>query len=320
MSRMKELWLRFIRWHGWSDFVHWHGWSDFIHWKGWTALVQWPGWKKVLFPHPAIVVLLVIASVAGLCWVFLGGYEENPIAYAVYVVSFYGLVTVVAVLPQFIKKANAGLFMNPVANKILTDRELRFRTKLYSRQIIDFVYGMLKTLAGIFYASSWLLTDGLYNLVQGGIELLQILRRRKDQTMEQQWKSYRLCGWLTLVLHFFMTGPIFLMINRDRGNYYPDVVVIATAAFAFYKLINSFVGVAKDRKHKAPIDSSVRLINLTQAMFSLFSLQVSMFHTFGSDFSGQKLMNNLTGGAVCVLVVATGVYMIRRAGKALQNI
>lgn len=295
-------------------------WKAFLHWKGWKAVARWSGWKKIFCIHPVLVILLTLASAAGLIWVFLNGMEEHPAAYAIYLVSFYTLVAAALQMPKIIRGANSLLHRNKVTHRILSDRELRFRSKLYMRQIVDLCYGALKTAAGIFYGSSWLLTDGLYNLAQGVIELFQILRRKKVTTLSGQWKSYRLCGWLMLVLHLFMTGPIFLMINRGMGEYYPEVIVIATAAFAFYKLISAFLGVAKDRKHRAPIDSSVRLLNLSQALFSLFSLQISMFHTFGGDFDAQQLMNNLTGGGVCILVVATGIYMIRRGTRELKNI
>ena len=33
-----------------------------------------------------------------------------------------------------------------------------------------------------------------------------------------------------------------------------------------------------------------------------------------------SVMNSLTGGAVCLLVMATGVYMIRRANRELTKI
>ena len=303
----------------WRRFVHWHGWRDFVRWKGWTAWLKLPVWKALLFPHPALIAVLSLLSAGALIWVFLDGRSDSPIAYPIYLLSAYCFTALTIASPKLIRRSKNALYANPLTHRILTDKELRFRTKLYCRQIIDLAYGTLKTAAGIFYGSSWLLTDGMYNLVQGGIELLQILRRRKELTIRRQWESYRLCGWLVLVLHLFMTGPIFLMINRGKGNDYGQIMVIATAAYAFYKLISSFVGVAKDRRHKAPIDSSVRLMNLTQALFSLFSLQVSMFHTFGGDFEGQALMNNITGFAVSVLVVATGIYMLRRASREIKS-
>lgn len=327
MSKITELWLAFVHWHGWGDFVHWsgwkacaRGWNALVHWRGWRAFARWRGWKRLFYPHAVIAILTTLLSIAGLIWIFAGGMEAHPAAYLIYVVSFYALIVVVLRLPKAAQALKALLHRNRMTNRILTDSELRFAGKLYIKQFINFAYGALKTAGGFFYASSWLLTDGLYNLVQGMIELVLILGRKKHRQAEAQWKNYRLCGWLILVLHLFMTGPIFLMIFRDQGETHPEVMVITTAAFAFYKLISAFLGIAKDRAHKAPVDSAVRMISLVQALFSLFSLQISMFHTFGSDFTDQRLMNLLTGSAVSLLVISTGIYMIRRANRELKKL
>lgn len=320
MKQMQALWSRFIHWHGWRDFLRWHGWSDFVRWKGWSAFAKWPGWKKLLFPHPAVVILTLILSGAGLCWVFLGGHEQNPIAYGIYVIAFYGLVTVSAALPKLVKGVNSFLHENALTNRVLTDRELRFRLELYGEQVINFGYGIFKCVAAFFYADAWMGADGFYNLVQGIIQLFQILRRKKAVTMEQQWKSYRSCGWMVLIMHLSTTGLAFLMIHDHMAEEYPGFMIFATAAFAFYKLISSFIDVAKDRRHAHPIDSSVRLLDFSQALFNLFSLQVAMIHAFGQGFAYEGLMNTLTGSAVSLLMAAMGVYMIRRAGRELKKI
>ena len=97
-------------------------------------------------------------------------------------------------------------------------------------------------------------------------------------------------------------------------------MIIATAAFAFYKFISSFIDLAKDRKHSRPIDSSVRMLELSQAFFAIFSLQASMLHTFGSNAPWEQWTNLATGCAVCLLTVAMGIYMIRRANRELRKI
>ena len=97
-------------------------------------------------------------------------------------------------------------------------------------------------------------------------------------------------------------------------------MVIATAFFAFYKLIGSFVELAKDRKHTQPLDSSVRMLELSQAFFAIFSLQASMLHTFGSNAPWEQWTNLATGCAVCLLTVAMGIYMIRRASREIKTL
>lgn len=316
-SDFLNYWNAFLHWQGWKACAK--GWSAFVHWKGWSALVRWGGWKKLFCLHPAAVLLLTVLSAAGLGWVFLNGMEAHPIAYAVYVLAAYTLTALILTVPGLISKTKQAIHDHPMLEKAMRDRELRFQLELYGEQLINFAYGVYKIAAGVIVGSAWIGADGIYNLTQGMMQLFQILRRRKSATMEQQWKSYRFCGWMTLVLHLTTTGLIFQMIHWGRSEEYPGFTIFATAAFAFYKLISSFIDVAKDRKHKAPVDSAVRLLDLSQAFFAMFHLQVAMFHVFGQGLAYEALMNTLTGGAVCLLTVAMGVYMIRRANRELKK-
>lgn len=313
-----DLWSGFVHWHGWTACAA--GWKAFLHWPGWKAFVRWPGWQKILFPHPLIILLLTALSGAGLWLVFANGMDTHPAAYGVYVMAAYTLCVLVTVMPKLIVRSKKVIHDNPTLEQAIQDKELHFKVELYVEQFVNFGYGIFKTIGGIVFGSAWIGADGIYNTIQGIMQLFQILQRRRNLTMDKQWKSYRFCGWMTLVMHLTTTGLIFQMIHWGRGEDYPGFMIFATAAFAFYKLISSFVDVARDRKHKAPVDSAVRLLDLSQSFFSLFSLQVSMFHTFGQEFAYEKLMNTLTGGAVCLLTVGMGVYMIRRANRELKKL
>ena len=110
------------------------------------------------------------------------------------------------------------------------------------------------------------------------------------------------------------------MVNWNRAAEQGEILVITTAFFAFYKIIITFIRIAKDRKHIHPVDSSIRMLNLAQALFAIFSLQASMFHTFGTGESWEQLMNLLTGCAVCLLVVSIGIYMIRRGNREIKTL
>lgn len=97
-------------------------------------------------------------------------------------------------------------------------------------------------------------------------------------------------------------------------------MIIATAAFAFYKFISSFIEIAKDRKHTHPIDSSVRLLELSQAIFAIFSLQAGLLHIYGTAEAWEHWLNLAVGCTVCLLTVAMGIYMIRRASREIKTL
>ena len=98
--------------------------------------------------------------------------------------------------------------------------------------------------------SAWIGADGIYNFAQALIQLFQILRRRKPGTIVKQWKSYRFCGILIFMMHLTFTGIVFQMVNWNRVEESGEIMIIATAAFAFYKFISAFVDLARDRNHR----------------------------------------------------------------------
>lgn len=296
---------------GWMKFIRWHGWGDFLRWEGWA---------KLLFPPAPLVVLLALLSAAGLVWVFTCGMSQHPLGYAIYCLAFYALVTVIAVIPALVRGIRIAAQSSPLAGRYQLDAQQKFSLRLYFDQCLNMVYGIVKTVLGLLYSSAWIGADGLYNLAQGIIQLFLILGRKRKPDAPRQWKSYRRCGWMLLVLHLTMTGPIYQMVNLDRHATYPGYMIFLTALFTFYKLIKTFIRVVKDRKHKAPIDSAVRLMDLCQAWFNLFSLQVAMLHQFGGGMALSRLMNSLTACGVCVMVFATGIYMIRRGKRELNKL
>lgn len=286
----------------------------------WKRFLHWPGWRKI-FPLPAwAAISLFLLCMAGLAWVFWNGLEQWWPSCFLYGVSAYALIALLVRIPGAVRGTQRWMEEHPKVAGVLKNRELKFSLKLYVKQFLNFSYGIFKIIWGVVIGSAWIGADGIYNFVQALIQLFQLLRRRKPGSMSKQWKSYRLCGWLVLLMHFSLIGIVFQMVNWNRVKDSGEIMIIATAAFAFYKFISSFVTLAKDRRHAHPIDASVRMLELSQAIFGIFSLQAGLLHTFGSGEVWEHLMNLASGCAVCLLTVAMGIYMIRRGNREIQQI
>lgn len=283
----------------------------FFHWHGWKKLFPLPPWAAVL---------LFILCCAGLIWVFVNGLELWWPAYILYALSAYTLTALCIKLPAAVRLEKRWLRDHPKVDSLLKNEELHFKLGLYAQQLLNFAYGIFKIGSGVVIGSAWIGADGIYNLAQALIQLFQILRRRKPGTMMEQWGSYRFCGFLILLMHLTLTGIVFQMVNWNRSEDAGEITIIATAAFAFYKFISSFIDLAKDRKHKRPVDSSVRMLELSQAIFAMFSLQAGLLHTFGTGESWEHWMNLAVGCTVCLLTVAMGLYMIRRANREMKQL
>ena len=285
-----------------------------------SRFLHWHGWKKI-FPFPAYAAAILFAACcAGLVWVFMDGQELWWPAYILYGLSAYSLTALCIKLPAAVRRERLWLKDHPKVENLLKNEELHFKLKLYLEQFINFAYGIFKIVSGVVVGSAWIGADGIYNFVQALIQLFQILRRTKPGTMVKQWKSYRVCGFLILLMHLTLTGIVFQMVNWNRVEEAGEIMIIATASFAFYKFISSLIDLVKDRKHKQPIDSSVRMLELSQAIFAIFSLQAGMLHTFGTGESWEHWLNLAVGCVVCFLTVAMGIYMIRRANREIKTL
>ena len=286
-------------------------WNRFLRWRGWKLLFPLPVWAEAL---------LFTACCGGLIWVFVSGLELWWPAYFLYALSAYFLTALCIQLPAAIRTGRNWMANHPKVVALLKNRELRFKLELYLEQLLNFAYGMFKIVSGVIVGSAWIGADGIYNFAQAIIQLFQILRRKKPGTIVQQWKSYRFCGVLILLMHLTLTGIVFQMVNWNRVEESGEIMIIATAAFAFYKFISSFIDLAKDRKHTHPVDSSVRMLELSQAIFAIFSLQAGLLHVYGTGESWEHWLNLTVGCVVCLLTVAMGIYMIRRANLEINSL
>jgi len=299
---------------GWNAFLHWQGWKicGEICIKAWQAVCCWKGWGKLFCLPFWSVLLLFYFCAAALVWVFVNGLERWWPAYILYGISAYALTALCVHIPVAVRKEGNWRQRHPKVDAFLKNEELQFKLELYRQQIINFGYGVYKILSGVVVGSAWIGADGIYNLVQALIQLFQILRRKKPGSMEKQWKSYRFCGVLIFLMHLTLIGIVFQMVNWNRGEDSGEIMIIATAAFAFYKFVSAFIDLAKDRKHRHPIDSSVRMLELSQAIFAMFSLQAGMLRTGGAGERWEHRTNLAVAGVVGLLTLAMGIYMIHR--------
>ena len=285
-----------------------------------NRFIRWNGWKKI-FPFPVWADALMLGAFgAVLIWVFVSGLEMWWPSYILYVLSAYSLTALCVKLPGAVRMEKDWLKNHPRVDGLLKNKELHFKLELYWEQFINFAYGIFKIVSGVVVGSAWIGADGIYNFTQALIQLFQILRRKNPGTIEKQWKSYRFCGVLILLMHLTLIGIVFQMVNWNRVEKSGEIMIIATAAFAFYKFITSFIDLAKDRKHTHPIDSSVRMLELSQAIFAIFSLQAGLLHTFGTGEVWEHWLNLAVGCVVCLLTVAMGIYMIRRANREMKQL
>ncbi|MBE6950414.1 MAG: hypothetical protein E7451_03665 [Ruminococcaceae bacterium] len=282
--------------------------------------------KRLLFLPGALAGLVGAAAFCALGWVFLKGYEAAWFAYPVYVLSFYALTVVcIHVVPKVIawgkKPREERRFRFPPEKK--KDLVLSLRMTLW----INIGYALFHFLAGVWMRSNWMACNGGYYLVNAVIMGVLVGYERKIAVIDNDyrrlrtgWRVYELCGGLLLSLNLCMSVMVFQIIWQGQGEEYPGLLIFAVAAYTFYKLTIAVIRVVQCRKNRSPILGIARNMDLIEAMMSLFSLQTGLFAAFGQDFAHQTLMNCLTGGGVCALVLLGALGMMLHGRKRRNEI
>lgn len=317
-------------------------------WKGIKAAGVWTGkqfarfgrfcakmWRehwggpvlKALCPHGLVAILFVAVSAALLFYAFVIPDANPVVSYAGYAFSAYTLAVVCIRIPRMFGGVKKSLYSNKYSNRFLTDRKLRTEFFLYLSCGISTFYAVFKFCAGVYYRSIWLGALAVYYLIICFMRFGLMKRYRHNLQYEDEreqrlfgLKSYRFCGILMFVLNSAITGLVVQLIWKGETYRYPGVLIYVFATYAFYCVGMAVRNMAKHRKLETPILAATKMLSFACALMSILALQTAMLTQFGDGQEAfARLMNALTGTAVCLLIFGLAVWMVRRASREIKR-
>ena len=286
-------------------------------------------WKKLgkalLFPHIAILILLVpIATVLLVgSMVFLG--TESPVAYASYVLSAYTLTVWCFRIPMLIRALRIFKAQNKYARRWQDDARLRVNVSLYGSFAWNALYGIFQLWLGFYHRTFWFCSLGAYYICLAVMRFFLVRHTRRyapGEKMQTELVKYRACGIVLLVINLALALIIFFMVYWNRTFEHHMITAIAMAAYTFTALTTAIVNVIRYRKYNSPVYSASKVISLAAALVSMLTLESTMLTTFGDGTmtaTAQKWMLGATGGVISILIVATAISMIVMGTKKLKQ-
>ena len=282
--------------------------------------------KALLFPHIAIMILLVpIATVLLVgSMVFIG--TESLVAIVSYVIAAYTLTVWCFEIPYLIKFFKTFKNENKYARRWQDDTRLRVNVSLYGSLAWNALYGILQLWLGFYHHTFWFYSLGAYYICLGVMRFFlarHTTRYAPGERLQTELKKYRACGWVFLIMNLALALIIFFMVYWNRTFEHHMITAIAMAAYTFTTLTTAIINVIKYRKYNSPVYSASKAISLAAALVSMLTLESTMLTTFGDGTMTaieQKWMLGATGGAISVLIVATAIYMIVVGTKKLKQL
>ena len=286
-------------------------------------------WKKLgkalLFPHIAIMIILIPVATVLLVgsMVFIG--TESPIAIVSYVIAAYTLTVWCFKIPYLINFFKTFKNENKYARRWQDDTRLRVNMSLYGSLTWNALYGILQLWLGFYHHTFWFYSLGAYYICLGVMRFFlarHTTRYAPGERMQTELKKYRACGIVFLVMNLALALIIFFMVYWNRTFEHHMITAIAMAAYTFTALTTAIINVIKYRKYNSPVFSASKAISLAAALVSMLTLESTMLTTFGDGTmtaTTQKWMLGATGGVISILIVATAIYMIVVGTKKLKE-
>lgn len=281
--------------------------------------------NKMLFPHIAVMLLLILVSAVMLIYAFAEKAPIPVVQYAAYGLSAYTLTVLCIKIPAIYKKARTIKQENKYAALYFSDAALRVKISLYSSFAINVLYAVMQLGFGFFNHSVWFYTLSGYYLLLAVMRFLLLKNRSKNslgKNLYKEYLDYRLCGIILLLMNAALSVIAFYIVTQNKGFAYQYIMTIAMAAYTFIVFTTAIVNVIRYRKYNSPVISASKIINLAAAFVSMFSLETAMLTAFGEENSSsfRKIMTSCTGAVICTIVLAMAIYMIAHSTKQLYQI
>ncbi|MBQ2255336.1 MAG: hypothetical protein II330_00580 [Clostridia bacterium] len=286
-------------------------------------------WKKLgkalLFPHMAVMILLVPIATVLLVWsmMFLG--TQSPISIASYVIAAYTLTVWCFKLPYLIRLFKTFKEENKLAKRWQEDARLRMNVSLYGTFAYNALYGVFQIWLGLRHGTFWFLSLGAYYICLAVMRLVLLLhtgRYAPGERMRTELKKYRATGWVFLIMNLALALMVFFMVYWNRTFEHHMITAIAMAAYTFLSFTLAILNVIKYKKYQSPVFSAAKAISFASACVSMLTLTSTMlttFHDGSMDALAQKLMLGCVGTAVVAIVTYIAIYMIVHSTKKLKE-
>lgn len=279
---------------------------------------------KLLFPGIAVVLISVPVAVLLLVYTFLVAGETAPVAYISYVFSAWSLTVVCVNVVPAVQKYRDAVYRNKYIHRYRTDIPFKTLISLYGSLGINMLYAILKFVSGLYYYSVWMITLAVYYIclaVMRFLLLCHVNRNMLGKNLFLEWKKYRLCGILLMLMNIALSGIVVLIIHQNQSFEYAGYLIYVMAIYAFYTVATAAVNMVKYRKLGSPVLSAAKAINLSAAMVSMLALETAMLSQFGSanDPEFYRAMITATGTIICIIIFAMAIIMIAKSTKQLKK-
>lgn len=281
--------------------------------------------KALLFPHVAILLILLPVSIGGMLWTMMKLGSDHPVTIFFYALSFYTLTLYCVRIPKMIRFFKTFKDENRYTSLWFGNYRLRMNVTLTGNVLWNGSYAAMQLCLGIYHRSAWFYSLAAYYASLAVMRFFLVrhtLRHKPGEKMKQELLHYRTCGRIFLFVNLALSAMMFYMIRQNRAVQHNEITTITMAAYTFTTLTFAIVNVIRYRKYNSPAVSAAKAISLAATCVSMLTLENTMLATFNNGemtARTRQLFLSLSGGGISIFIVAMAIYMIINANRKLNR-
>ncbi|MDE5896311.1 MAG: hypothetical protein K2H43_00690, partial [Clostridia bacterium] len=231
---------------------------------------------------------------------------------------------------KLISKIKERVKQNKYGKRFLERYEFKTAVMAVLSLAVNVAFAVMNGVSGVLYSSIWFGALAAYYvaliLFRGGVifsDAKSRIRHADDEAgyRRAQTKIYLGSGAFLVIVGIAMCVAVTQTVLSKRPTQSGEIMAIATAAYAFFKITMAIINLVRAKSHGNPVVQSLRNINFSNACMSMVSLTVLLIETFddGTETPSKMLaMKALAGFAACALTLGMATFMIVQACKKLK--
>lgn len=183
--------------------------------------------------------------------------------------------------------------------------------------VINIAFMVFNGAMGVVYLSLWNGSICVYYLLLGLVRTMIVLAGRKrfsEDAERTQFcrKVYIRTHLLLLLMDAAMVTPIAVMARGGREFTYGLIPAIAMAAYTTYRITMAIRHFIKTRKSDNILISELKLINLTDALLALLTLQNALIIANGGFTGGMKTLTMWSSAGIIAAILCLTILSLRK--------
>ena len=207
--------------------------------------------------------------------------------------------------------------------KLVSSRRYRVILSAAVAFVFNLLYALYHCVLGVLNLSLWFIAMCAFYGILATMRFSAVLCERnqhRSPSDDTEIFVMKLSGVLLVTLGVVLAAVNYISLSQNIAVKYGEITMITIAAYTFTKITMAIVRAVKQRRDPSPLLRTIRNIGYAEVSASILTLQRSMLVSFGGmDDRQARLMNSLTGAAVCLFVLMLGLSMTAKSRRKVHE-